>query len=68
MFADGKETPKLQEVRYCYQNIVVRADAEQMTVINRHMFTNTAAFRCEAVLERDGKVLTGGPWRRTCRR
>ena len=57
VFADGKETPKLQEVRYCYQNIVVRADAEQMTVINRHMFTNTAAFRCEAVLERDGKVL-----------
>ena len=57
VFADGKETPKLQEVKYCYQNIVVKADAEQMTVINRHMFTGTAAFRCEAVLERDGKVL-----------
>jgi len=57
VFADGKATPKLQEVKYNYQNIVVKADAEQMTVFNRHMFTATSAYRCEAVLERDGKVL-----------
>ena len=25
-----------------------------MEVVNRHMFTSTAAFRCVAVLERDG--------------
>ncbi len=55
VFADGKETPKLQEVKYNYQNIVVRADAKQMTVINRHMFTSTSAFRCDVLLERDGK-------------
>ena len=55
VFADGKETPKLQEVKYCYQDIVVKADAERMTVINRHMFTPTSAFRCEVTLERDGK-------------
>ena len=57
VFADGKETPKLQEVKYCYQNIVVRAGAGQMTVINRHMFTSTAAFRCEVTLARDGKTV-----------
>ena len=57
VFADGTETPKLQEVKYCYQNIAVKADAEKMTVANRHMFTSTAAFRCEVILERDGKVL-----------
>ena len=55
VFADGRPTPKLQEVKYCYQNIVVKADAEKMEVINRHMFTSTAAYRCEVVLERDGK-------------
>ncbi len=55
VFADGKETPKLQEVKYCYQDIAVKADAEKMTVINRHMFTSTSAFRCEVTLERDGK-------------
>ena len=54
VFADGTETPKLQEVKYNYQDIVVRPDAEKMEVVNRHMFTSTAAFRCVAVLEKDG--------------
>ncbi len=57
VFADGRETPKLQEVKYNYQNIVVRPDAEKMEVINRHMFTSTACFRCVAVLEKDGKKI-----------
>ena len=57
VFADGKPTPKLQEVKYNYQNIVVKADAEKMTVINRHMFTATSAYRCTVTLERNGKVL-----------
>ena len=61
VFADGKGTPKLQEVKYNYQDIVVKAGAEQMTVINRHMFTPTSAYRCEAVLERDGKILRRVP-------
>ena len=57
VFADGRATPKLQEVKYNYQNIVIRPNAEKMEVINRHMFTSTAAFRCVAVLERDGKEI-----------
>ena len=57
VFADGRETPKLQEVKYNYQDIVVRPDAEKMEVVNRHMFTATSAFRCVAVLERDGKEI-----------
>ena len=60
VFADGGETPKLQEVKYNYQNIVIRPDAEKMEVVNRHMFTSTAAFRCVAVLERDGKEIGRG--------
>ena len=55
VFADGRETPKLQEVKFNYQDIVVRPDAEKMEVVNRHMFTSTSTFRCVAVLERDGK-------------
>ena len=62
VFADGRETPKLQEVKYNYQNIVVRPDVQnpktmKMEVVNRHMFTPTSAFRCVAVLERDGKEI-----------
>ena len=57
VFADGRETPKLQEVKYNYQNIVVRPDAEKMEIVNRHMFTSTSAFRCVALLEKDGKEI-----------
>jgi beta-galactosidase len=57
VFADGKGTPKLQEVKYCYQNIVVKPDAEKIEIINRHMFTPTSAYRCVVKLERDGKTI-----------
>ena len=57
VFADGRETPKLQEVKYNYQDIVVCPDAEKMKVVNRHMFTSTSACRCVAVLEKDGKEI-----------
>ena len=57
VFADGRPTPKLQEVKYCYQDIVVRPDAEKMEVVNRHMFTPTSAFRCVAALAKDGKEI-----------
>ena len=57
VFADGKGTPKLQEIRYNYQNIVAKVSPEQIEVINRHMFTPTSAFRCVVRLERDGKLL-----------
>ena len=57
VFADGRETRKLQEVKYNYQNIVIRPDAEKMEVINRHMFTSTSAFRCMAVLAKDGQEI-----------
>ena len=55
VFADGKGTPKLQEIRYNYQNIVAKVSPEQIEIINRHMFTSTSAFRCVVKLERDGK-------------
>ena len=57
VFADGRETPKLQEVKYNYQGIVVKADAEKAEIVNRYMFTATSAFRCVAVLERDGREI-----------
>ncbi len=57
VFADGRETPKLQEVRYNYQNIVARVTEDRVEVVNRHMFTPTSAFRCTVTLERDGEKL-----------
>ena len=57
VFADGRGTPKLQEVKYNYQDIVVRPEAGKIEVVNRHMFTSTSAYRCVAVLEKDGREI-----------
>ena len=58
VFADGKETPKLQEVKYNYQNIKITVEGNRAEICNRHMFTDTSAYRCVVTLEREG-VETG---------
>ena len=55
VFGDGSPSPKLQEIKYCYQNIVAKVTQKEAVVTNRAMFTNTDAYLCEAVLERDGE-------------
>ncbi|HIQ62377.1 MAG TPA: DUF4981 domain-containing protein [Candidatus Avichristensenella intestinipullorum] len=54
VYGDGKESPKMQEVRYNYQNITAKVDADRAIVTNRSMFTPTSAFACVATLARDG--------------
>lgn len=53
-FGDGSETPKMQEVKYNYQNIVARVADGRVTVVNRFLFTNTSAYDCVVTLEREG--------------
>ena len=57
VFADGEETPKLQEVKYNYQNIVCEVGEESFIVNNRSMFDRTSKFDCVVILERDGKKI-----------
>lgn len=40
MFADRTTTPKLQEVKYCYQNIGIEINSSKITFKNWHLFTN----------------------------
>ncbi|MBR5287429.1 MAG: DUF4981 domain-containing protein [Clostridia bacterium] len=55
VFADGEVTPKMQEVKYNYQNIVCEVGEESFIVNNRSMFDRTSKFDCVVILERDGK-------------
>lgn len=48
------ESPKMQEVKYNYQNISVAITADTITVVNKNLFLNTDAYRCIAILEREG--------------
>lgn len=69
MFADRTETPKMKEVRICYQNIVFEnADWEsgKVTVKNRSLFTDLSDYGFNWTLYVDEKYCTGGSFSLSC--
>ena len=52
---DRKPSPKMQEIKYNYQNITVHFDGDQFTVKNKNLFVNTKEFRTFVLLQRDGE-------------
>ena len=51
---DRAPSPKMQEVKYNYQNIAVEFEGDGFTVVNRNLFVNASAFAAKAVLLKDG--------------
>ncbi len=49
-------SPKMQEVKYNYQNISIRFDTDTFTVVNKNLFVNTDVYECVAVLQKDGVI------------
>ena len=60
-YGDGSESPKMQEVKYNYQNIVAEVGKTSALIRNRSMFTRTSAYDCVAILERDGVEIARAP-------
>ena len=56
---DHAPSPKMQEVKFNYQNISVVFSHGFFTVVNKNLFTNTERFAACAILLREGKE-----WRR----
>ena len=50
-------SPKMQEVKFNYQNISVQVEKENFTVTNKNLFCSTDAYDCVVTLARDGKEL-----------
>ncbi len=50
-----KPSPKMQTVKFNYQNLFVTFKDDTFTVINRHLFTNSSAFACIITLEKEGR-------------
>lgn len=50
-------SPKMQEVKFNYQNITANVEKNQVTVINKNLFVNTDEFECVVLLEKDGKLV-----------
>ena len=50
-------SPKMQEVKFNYQNITAQVTADSVKVINKNLFVNTDTFACKVILQKDGKVI-----------
>ncbi|MBO5094776.1 MAG: DUF4981 domain-containing protein [Lachnospiraceae bacterium] len=58
VYAESREaSPKMQEVKFHYQNISVQIEADGFTVKNKHLFLDTAAFDCMISLQSDGRTV-----------
>lgn len=51
------ESPKMQEVKYNYQNIKVLIEDTNVTVINKNLFTNTEQYECIVTVQKNGKLI-----------
>ena len=51
---DRAPSPKMQEVKYNYQNISAEVSADKVMIRNKNLFTNTSAFDCVVTLAKDG--------------
>ena len=50
-------SPKMQEVKFNYQNITAEVTADTVKVINKNLFVNTDIYQCKVTVARDGKVI-----------
>lgn len=48
------ESPKMQEVKFNYQNITITIEKDRFTVVNKNLFLATDEYRCIVRLDRAG--------------
>lgn len=60
VFADRRETPKMQEVKFLYQNFELTPSRETIVVRNGNLFEGTDGLRLEYRLFRDGAEIGSG--------
>lgn len=57
VYADRKASPKMQEVKYNYQNISVSPDKAKALIKNKNLFTNLDSYTGRVTVARDGRVI-----------
>ncbi len=53
-------SPKMQEVKFCYQSIEIQAGEDSVLIRNKNLFVSTGDFNCRISLARDGKEIWNG--------
>lgn len=54
---DREASPKMQEVKFNYQNITADICADGLKVINKNLFVNTDIYECRVTLARNGREI-----------
>lgn len=57
VYADRELSPKMQEVKYLYQNVKLVSDQSGVTIINDSLFTSTANYNLVTILYLEGKEI-----------
>jgi len=57
VFGDRTATPKMQEVKFNYQNILITPTEKNVRIFNDHLFLNTNAYRAVARLAKEGVLV-----------
>ena len=59
---DREPSPKMQEVKYNYQNISIEVFEGSAIIHNRNLFVDTSDFDCVVTIEREGELLEQALW------
>lgn len=57
VYGNREASPKMQEVKFNYQNITAEVGKTEVKVINKNLFVNTDTFECRVTVVRDGHVI-----------
>ncbi|WP_138494798.1 glycoside hydrolase family 2 TIM barrel-domain containing protein [Paenibacillus pinistramenti] len=60
VFADRTVSPKMQEVKFLYQNIKLVPQQDEIRVINEQLFESTDAYSLRLSLQKDGREIAAG--------
>lgn len=73
LYADRAPTPKLYEIKGCYEDFSVTVTADTLTIQNKSLFTDLSAYALTLLLEKEGKPIAhtqlcaqGAPGTATC--
>ena len=57
VYGDREVSPKMQEVKFNYQNITAEVGKTEVKVINKNLFVNTDTFECRVTVARNGEII-----------
>lgn len=60
VYANRAPSPKMQEVKFCYQDFKLDPSETEVTIKNQSLFTNTEQFKLKWILKKEGYPIAQG--------